>query len=1332
MMSRLAILLCLMLVAGAGLAQASGDIVCPRVAAPPVVDGALGDAAWPGQPQIANFYLVSQYQTAPKPISGYLCFDDKALYLGFRVTEPKPELLKTGAADGSRNVYTDDCLEIFLRTSDSAIDFDQFITNAAGARQSERCRNGIQVNDWRPQWPVAAKVYADHWIVEMAIPWSVLEVAPPVRGQMFQLGLGHEDYTKTGPSLTNWPAGVGYGASGGYGRMFFETANQLTNVDFGEQKDGKAVGWTFSEKDADAALFSPVDDAGTRAIVFKKPGRYAIAQQSLRLRPNSMYVLQARVKGAGVNLRARTAARPGTTTTAYSLEVQPSAEYQAVELPFPTGVEGTALIIFGATDGVGEVYVADLRVAQSVAVEAEGPAIALPAGKPLRVQKAIVTDCRALRGFVGAPVDGRLASYNWDMAKWEYNQGGAGAGVGYGYRNNDGLHVTLADKKGVDAVQIREGVRVKMYAGADRYDDPGKAPLLWEFKGKARSSRALLPSRAMTDRFSFFDLTDGLLANAQFLRIEPGMPSGKPGVTYVLSAPGEPQSIEAALQARFDDKNRTLRQLAQGPAQSDEAPAKLAYHLLTPPLAQETSLDAIGLKLSMKGSLAGCPLTVAVQDPVNPLEELMSVEFSLGEGSDGQFNPVLDFPNIVIPAGRQLWLTLTFGAKATIGTAEVQLYELTREQAAPEAVAYRKLLMRGLFSELSEARQWGGLRRNVDPEKLFTENHWGPGIRELAQAIAYCKALAPEDDMVRQYDEWIWRSARDLPEWPTKYESAPGAPEWANVLRQAWLENRSIAQWWLDNRLVPTGELGGLVGDDSDMYQNWACFPLLESDGVGARCKAAARELAELADRENIEYGLNKHSTDPLHAYEEGVNHESLMLWWNYGDPLYFERCLMAAKYLPALTVMTDKGHRHFKSQVCGSEDVRIDRPVDVDGHAHPLMWHPALEVAWYNRSPQVLKYLDEWAAGWAAHDEPGKYAISVDVATDTTKETTPRPLYGGYSAQATTHAFLYFITGKAAYLDPFMYYFKKAELQLPMKNFIPELYQRGYFEGLDTKDKVLDMHPVTAAVALGRKDALIKQLKADITELQRFKWMYTGAEVFTDRIFLDMFISTVQAYTGGYATRNKFNQTQAVSWEGLGTDYAALVVQARPDHFKALVYNFSDKPVTGSFRLWLLDHGRYQLTQGLDADGDEQMDKATRTEAVEVARATRLPLTLAPRAVTVIELTQTEKLDDLLTRADLAVNARDLKLEKGVLKGIVHNIGAAEVKSFTVTLLDGAGKVLGKQTLGPLAAPVDLTPKTLAFEFKAPARFAKATVVVDAGKLVPEIYEGNDAATLP
>ena len=91
-------------------------------------------------------------------------------------------------------------------------------------------------------------------------------------------------------------------------------------------------------------------------------------------------------------------------------------------------------------------------------------------------------------------------------------------GVGYRYRDNDGLHITLADGEGVDAVQIRQGAKVKLYANSEAYDGPGDAPPVWAFEGKARNSRALLPQRVRADRFSFFELEDGHIAHVSFLR----------------------------------------------------------------------------------------------------------------------------------------------------------------------------------------------------------------------------------------------------------------------------------------------------------------------------------------------------------------------------------------------------------------------------------------------------------------------------------------------------------------------------------------------------------------------------------------------------------------------------------------------------------------------------------------------------------------------------------------------------------------------------------------------------------------------------------------------
>lgn len=1336
MMKNIALLLppvCLLLLPVLAFAQ-DAQVTSPRVVTPPQIDGKLGDAAWPARAQVANFTIASKFAPAPKPISASFCHDDKALYMAFKVMEPKPELLKRGAVDGSRDVWKDDSLEIFIRAGDSSLDFDQFIVNSAGARQSERCRNGVYATDWRPQWTAAATVGTDSWVVELAIPHAVLEIPVPTPGTMVQLGLGREDYTKTGPELVNWPPAVAYGGTGGYGRLFFETDNLLANPDFAQQQDGKVAIWGFGDNGADSKFFSSVQDQGQAVIHFTSPGRYSVAQQGLRLRPNATYQLQAEIRGtAGAYLRSRTAKRRGDQTTPYDINARPSAEYQRLQVNFPTGETGEALVIIGGTEstGVGEVFLRNLRVSQEAALIADGPAIAVPADKPVRISKLIVDDCRAERGFVTSPVDGRLNSYNWNVDSWEYNQRNAGAGVGYTYNDNEGLHITLADKGGVDAVQIRQGAKVKLYAGADRYDNPGKAPLVWEFTGKSTNSRAVFGKRVMSDRFSFFQLTDGLIADCSFLRVATDAPKGRPGTALAIGAATEPGTVQAAAEARFPEVDRNFRSLGPGATQPFQAPQRKALHLIAAPFAAETSLDAIGVRITTGSELVTCPVTIAIQDPINPLHELMGVDCDLNGGK--QFEVICDFPDQVIPAGKALWLTLTFGAPVDIAQLQVVPYELSREQAVPEALAYRKLLMRGLFCQLSEARQWGNLRKNSDVQQFYKENRWGPAIHELHDFIAYCKDLGPTDTLVRVYDEWVWRSARDLPPWEVKVDQMPGAPEWAVLLHQSWLANRAVCQWWLDHRLVPSGEFGGEVGDDSDMYQNFVDLPMFETDGTGGAVIAAGRNLAELAEKDNLENGLNKHSTDPLHAYEEGVNHESLMLRWNYGDPVYFERCLLAAKSLPATTVLTEQGHRHFKNQVIGAEDLRLNRELEIDGGAHPLMWHPALEVAWYNGSPAVLKYLDEWASGWLAHNEPGKYAIAVDVKTETVTETSPRPLYGGYSSQATANTFLYFITGNAKYLEPFMYYFRKGELQLPMKGFIPELWQHGFLDGLPNKNDWLDKHPVTALIGLQKREPFVEAIKNDLMELQRFGWMYTGAEVFTDRVFLYPLQNVAIAYTGGCATRNKFNHTHAVSWEGLGTDYAALVLQARPDKFKALVYNFSDRPLQGRFRTWLLDHGQYKLTQGVDANADSEMDQPTRSEAVEVGRATAVPLTLAPKQVTVIELAQTQKLDDLRQRPDLALSPLETRLDGRTVRAVVHNIGGAEAPPFTVALLDAQGKQVAAQTLGPLAAPTDLEPKRLEFQFPPKAANVKGwRVVVDGANKLPEIYEDNNTVVLP
>jgi hypothetical protein len=221
-------------------------------------------------------------------------------------------------------------------------------------------------------------------------------------------------------------------------------------------------------------------------------------------------------------------------------------------------------------------------------------------------------------------------------------------------------------------------------------------------------------------------------------------------------------------------------------------------------------------------------------------------------------------------------------------------------------------------------------------------------------------------------------------------------------------------------------------------------------------------------------------------------------------------------------------------------------------------------------------------------------------------------------------------------------------------------------------------------------------------------------------------------AYLGGFTRRNKFNPMQAVSWEGFGTDYAALVLVNRADRLKIAVYSFADQPRTGRLRVWALAHGRYRLAIGTDADGDFAVDQMDSQSEVTLVRADAIPLKLPPKAVTIIELQQLEKAEPVYQRTDLALAAREIEIRDGQIHGVVHNVGATDVDDAVVAVVDAAGRVLQRRPLGALAAPLDLIPKRKSFTIPLPGSpQAGWRLVVDPDQKVFEIYEGNNVVSL-
>lgn len=968
------------------------------------------------------------------------------------------------------------------------------------------------------------------------------------------------------------------------------------------------------------------------------------------------------------------------------------------------------------------------------------------------VKKVLVEDCRVVRGFLGTPVDGSLQSRDYQGRVREYPRT-ASDGVVYSYNRNDGLHITLAGEARFHAVVLRGDARCRMYEDVPSLTEPQDQKPLYEFPGSEGAQDVYFPGPVTAKTLSFFGTEGGTIADVSFYRVEK-RPLSLQGAALWVATDGAvelrkpaskfaPESLYTAMEERYGEGDRRALSLVQG----EEAGSPLhvragqAVHFLTPPFEEERGLAAVTLEASISTPAGPLSFTAVVQDPLDPRLDLLWLVFSVQR--PGTVRVTLDIPDQVLLRKARLWLTLRFDRDVELrgprgGSPRFWLHFVPREKALPEALARRKMLLKTFFSVLSEPRPWG-LYGRQSREEFFASSSYAAQCPELFMTIDQCHALDPADDTVRQYREWVYlRNLTELSDVSPPPQPPEGVPAWAWYPRLAWLETRRIAHWWLEERLVPTGELGGSVGDDTDFYQQFTDLPFFETDGVAAKMRDSAARLAELADKQNLRGGINIRPMDALHAYEEGINHLALMARWHYGDPIYFERCMESARNMEKLTVVTKDGRRHFRNRErMGVPDFEKPSEPAVDGSATPLMWHTALQVADYNRNPSALKILREWADSWLKFMKPGQWATAVEVVSGRVIDSQrDRPLYGGYRSQASVFTWLYALTGDKRYLEPFLYYYRRGQAPYPADGFFSDVYSLGALARLAVHN------PAAALFISGTLEPLVQATigkprtwQAELSSLydaRRWPDMYTTTHQFTDRIFPSLLQHASQSYLGGFCRRNKFNPTLAVSWEGFGTDYAALVLVNQPDTLQAAVYSFANRPMKGNMRVWALEHGQYRLAVGPDGNGDNKMDQIERTATVELAKAGAVEIILPPKAVTVVEIRQVKRLDPIFARADLAIAAREVEIQGNTLSGTAHNIGSADVANVTVGVIAPGGRIVASESLGRLAAPLDLFPERTSFRLQLPEKLGKGwRLVLDHERRVPEIYEGNNEVAL-
>lgn len=171
-------------VVNAGAGGAPPNAVAARRALPVVLDGRLDDAAWQAATPITALTQRQPVEGAPAtlPSDIRILFDDRALYIGARLSDPqgragvraprarRDQLLDGNGNNGAFNSLTSDKLLIELDPFHNHLDQVLFEINPAGVRGESF--NGD--DSWDPVWETATRVDDGGWTAEIRIPYSQL------------------------------------------------------------------------------------------------------------------------------------------------------------------------------------------------------------------------------------------------------------------------------------------------------------------------------------------------------------------------------------------------------------------------------------------------------------------------------------------------------------------------------------------------------------------------------------------------------------------------------------------------------------------------------------------------------------------------------------------------------------------------------------------------------------------------------------------------------------------------------------------------------------------------------------------------------------------------------------------------------------------------------------------------------------------------------------------------------------------------------------------------------------------------------------------------------
>ena len=808
------------------------------------------------------------------------------------------------------------------------------------------------------------------------------------------------------------------------------------------------------------------------------------------------------------------------------------------------------------------------------------------------------------------------------------------------------------------------------------------------------------------------DVIEEPMGDFSFFRVQEGCaPQGIASVQYTL-IPGAPMQDDTGLisliQSRFLPYERgMMTAVPQGESieTSNADDARFPVYNVIIPYKADTALGLDGMEIMLPALEEDTDISIQIRDPLWYYRNLCYFSFHCEKGKEKTL--WFDTRDRILPKGRSLYVQFTFSnacvMKDTMKNVRLRTVFKSFADAKEEHVIDRFTQVRDVFGHLVEEAP--------DSTELDLLNRFFADLYDL-------RKVAPEHKQAQYYERHQKIRHMDRLDKSGCRPECPATPVPRGVPRWAWRQieqlryYKHIVNWYIDNRQIENGELGGGLSDDGDFIVQWVYLAQMGSDPEKVY-RAMERNTDAFYAQGMMTNGLCSIKADELHSSEEGTIALSACLMVEPGNPKMLERAMETCRSLDWLTGVNSAGHRHIRSDYFSASQLSLDPPYNRQRVCGFGALTPCWMLSRFNANPTMLERLRELAESQLAHCT-GDH----DLPPNTIEFDTDKVIVERIPAYSTNRCMM-----------------MAACYQLGMtvcRDHLPEGNGQNFATSIGFE-----------AMPLMENGALDKERIAELYEELNYRagtlqYYSTEGHPWIDRVFYEpTVVGCHRLADPSFSSARANYPTNRICWRfaNRGDDerVAILAPEAEEHRLRLVVCNISDQPVHAKMIGDAVKTGLWKLRYGIDSNGDDQIDQTTVEQMVHFEMTVGVDITFVPNATTVVEMTLVGEQPDSRERYDLGIGRDDVIRYDHGLNVRIHSLGSKPTPECTIVLMDENGTIFKSAVLPPLPAPIDNWPRyrDVVFNLHNVPDLIGLRVVIDPEDKLKEITRENNVVVL-